>query len=83
MKKVHTAIILALLVLPMTVNAQIPDSVMQYRRSSLYSFMISHPDLNMDEEIVNAFMALETPDKYNSHDPERQMRHHSKQQQER
>lgn len=68
MKKVHTAIILALLVLPMTVNAQIPDSVMQYRRSSLYSFMISHPDLNMDEEIVNAFMALETPDKYNSHD---------------
>lgn len=52
----------------MTVNAQIPDSVMQYRRSSLYSFMISHPDLNMDEEIVNAFMALETPDKYNSHD---------------
>ena len=49
-------------------QAQNPDSAMQYRRSSLYSFMISHPDLKMDDEIVGAFMAIETPDKYNNHD---------------
>ena len=39
-----------------------------YRRSSLYSFLVSHPHLKMDEEIVTAFMAIETPDKYNNHD---------------
>lgn len=49
-------------------SAEEPDSAMQYRRSSLYSFMVSHPDLKMDDEIVGAFMALETPDKYNNHD---------------
>lgn len=39
-----------------------------YRRSSLYSFLVSHPDLKMDEEIVTAFMSIETPDKFNNHD---------------
>ncbi len=68
MKRFYTAAILALITISQTICAQAPDSVLKYRRSSLYSFMISHPDLNMDEEIVNAFMALETPDKYNNHD---------------
>lgn len=40
----------------------------RYRRSSLYSIMVSHPDQKMDKQIINAFMALETPDKYNNHD---------------
>lgn len=51
-------------------SAQVPDSIMQYRRSSLYSLLISHPGLKMNDEIVNAYLALETPDKYNNHDLE-------------
>ena len=39
-----------------------------YRRSSLYSILVSHPQLKMDEEIVSAFMSIETPEKYNNHD---------------
>ncbi len=39
-----------------------------YRRSSLYSILITHPSKKFNEEIYNAFMALETPDKYNNHD---------------
>ena len=71
MRKFFTLTIISALVLltcAASASAQTPDSAMQYRRSSLYSFMISHPDLKMDDEIVNAFMALETPDKYNNHD---------------
>lgn len=40
----------------------------KYRRSSIYSILISHPSKGMDKEITNAFMSLETPDKYNNHD---------------
>lgn len=55
------------LALPVSLCAQTPDSALQYRRSSLYSIMVSHPDQKMDAEIVGAFMELETPDKYNDH----------------
>ena len=68
MKNLHFAIFAAAVLLPLTLSAQSSDSALQYRRSSMYSFMISHPDLKMDDEIVNAFMLLETPDKYNNHD---------------
>lgn len=69
MKRIYILSILALAaVLPQSMYAQDVDSAMSYRRSSLYSFMISHPDKKMDSEIVGAFMALETPDKYNNHD---------------
>ena len=69
MKRIIVLLILAAaVVLPEQVSAQNMDSVMRYRRSSLYSFMISHPDKKMDSEIVGAYMALETPDKYNNHD---------------
>lgn len=71
MRKFFTLTIISALVLltcAASASAQTPDSAMQYRRSSLYSFMISHPDLKMDDEIVGAFMAIETPDKYNNHD---------------
>lgn len=60
--------IVASALLSANLGAQSQDSLFQYRRSSLYSFMISHPDLKMDNEIVNAFMSLETPDKYYNHD---------------
>lgn len=39
-----------------------------YRRSSLYSILVTHPSKKFNQEIYNAFMALETPDKYNNHD---------------
>ena len=69
MKRIYILSILAMAaVLPQSMYAQDVDSAMSYRRSSLYSFMISHPDKKMDSEIVGAFMALETPDKYNNHD---------------
>ena len=70
MKNIVSARILALsfgLLFPVFLNAQNPDSALQYRRSSLYSIMVSHPDQKMDAEIVGAFMELETPDKYNDH----------------
>ena len=51
-----------------TVAEDAEQDAYNYRRSSLYSILVSHPQLNMDDEIVGAFMALETPDKYNDHD---------------
>ena len=68
MRNLYIAIIAAAIALPVSLGAQNTDSLLQYRRSSLYSFMISHPDQKMDDEIVEAFMSLETPDKYNNHD---------------
>lgn len=57
-----------LAMLPVISKAQDNDGEIEYRRSSLYSIMVSHPEQKMDEEIINAFMKLETPDKYNNHD---------------
>lgn len=48
--------------------AQDADDALAYRRSSLYTMLLSHPELEMDDEIVSAFMSLGTPDKYNNHD---------------
>lgn len=67
MKKIY-AILLVVLTMTGVVYAQGDSVNMAYRRSSLYSIMISHPGLKMDREIVNAFMQIETPDKYNDHD---------------
>lgn len=50
-----------------SLSAQETDAL-SYRRSSLYSILVSHPSQDMDNEIVEAFMALQTPDKYNNHD---------------
>lgn len=69
MKKIYFSIFFAviLILLPPITKAQ-DDGEFKYRRSSLYSIMVSHPNQKMDEEIVKAFMKLETPDKYNNHD---------------
>ena len=72
MKKINIAILLSVFfvsapAVSLAAKEQENDAF-NYRRSSLYSILISHPDQNMDEEIVNAFMSLETPDKYNDHD---------------
>jgi len=39
-----------------------------YRRSSLYSLIVNHTDQRFGEEIKNAFLDIEIPDKYNDHD---------------
>lgn len=39
-----------------------------YRRSSLYSVMISHTDRKFNTEIENVFLQIPIPDSYNDHD---------------
>lgn len=39
-----------------------------YRRSSLYSLLISHPDKQYNSEIENCFLQIPTPDAYNNQD---------------
>lgn len=39
----------------------------KYRRSSLYSILVNHPDEKMSDEIRDAFLELEVPDKFNDH----------------
>jgi len=72
MRKINIAILLSVFFVSapaVSLAAQEQENdAFNYRRSSLYSILISHPNQNMDDEIVNAFMALETPDKYNDHD---------------
>lgn len=40
----------------------------EYRRSSLYSLLISHTDRTFNTEIENCFLEIPTPDTYNDHD---------------
>lgn len=79
MKKIFLSAILALFFVPSLfaqdggINYLTKEELKEkedapYRRSSLYSVLISHPDLKMDNYIVEAYMSLETPDKYNNHD---------------
>ncbi len=39
-----------------------------YRRSSVYSILISHPNEQFSEEIENCFLEIPIPDSYNDHD---------------
>ena len=74
MKKIFLSAILALFFVPSLfaqdggINYLTKEELKEkedapYRRSSLYSVLISHPDLKMDNYIVEAYMSLETPDK--------------------
>lgn len=42
----------------------------KYRRSSLYTVLVRHPEAKFGEAIDSAFMAIPTPDKFNNHDLE-------------
>lgn len=65
MKKI--AIVIALAGLSaMQVYAQ-KESVVEYRRSSLYSLLINHDDQKFAKEISDVFLKIPTPDKYNDH----------------
>lgn len=50
------------------VNAQSDNQEVRYRRSSLYSMMLEHTNEKFYEEIRDAFMKLDVPDKFNDHD---------------
>lgn len=39
----------------------------KYRRSSLYSVLLDHPDKKMSKEIRSAFLNIDIPDKFNDH----------------
>lgn len=40
----------------------------KYRRSSLYSVLIRHPEAKYGDAIDSAFLSIPTPDKFNNHD---------------
>lgn len=49
-------------------NRNNKDIDVNYRRSSVYSLLISHTDKKFNEEIQNCFLQIPTPDSYNNHD---------------
>ncbi len=59
-----------LLVGPFYLVAQVrptnPES-MQYKRSSLYSFLVAHPEAKYASQIDYVYLGLPTPDKYEDH----------------
>ena len=50
-----------------TANAQEDNKATDYRRSSLYSVLVNHTEQKYADEIKEAFMDMEVPDKYNDH----------------
>ena len=40
---------------------------MKYRRSSIYSILVSHSEQDFCDEIKEQFLAIPVPDKYNDH----------------
>lgn len=44
------------------------EALSKYRRSSLYTVLIRHPEAKYGNSIDSAFLAIPTPDKFNNHD---------------
>lgn len=63
MKKIFLISILTLVAVAL--SAQNDE---KYRRSSLYSILVSHPSTKYDKEIVDVFKTIPTPDKFDNHD---------------
>ena len=51
-------------------NKEKKESLIEYRRSSLYSVLIKQPTLKYGETIDSVFMSMPIPDKFNNHDLE-------------
>ena len=58
---------LAFILIALPAQAQEENEANDYRRSSLYSVMVNHTDQKYAEEIKDAFLDMEVPDKYNDH----------------
>lgn len=55
--------------------AQQPDPMSEYRRSSLYSILIAHPEFRYGEEIADVFQTIPIPEKFNDHNLNRRILH--------
>lgn len=67
MKKIALVWMLAALS-AVQLHAQKDSTMMDYRRSSLYSLLVNHDDQKFAKEISDVFLKIPTPDKYNNHD---------------
>ena len=70
MKKLY--FILAMALVSLSLNAQVNENgeLQKYKRSSLYSVLISHSDLKFSDQISEAFRSVPIPDKFNDHNLE-------------
>lgn len=59
--------ILVFLLLSFVVGLTAQNQEMKYRRSSLYSILIRHPDKRFDRDIDTVFAFIPIPEKYNDH----------------
>lgn len=69
MKRITLLSIISVLLSGIVANAnekELEDN--SYRRSSLYSILVSHTDKKFNTEIENCFMLIPIPDTYNDHD---------------
>jgi len=53
---------------PGTEQGSEEGSLSKYRRSSLYTVLIRHPEAKYGQAIDSAFLSIPTPDKFNDHD---------------
>lgn len=70
MKKQVTAVLAMLLLSIGALYAQrhrVDSLIDQYRRNSIYTLLVEHPDKKFGSEIKQEFLKLPVPDKYNDH----------------
>lgn len=67
MKRLILALALCFTIVGANAQQSKTDSIIEYRRSSLYSTLITHSALPYSAEIHTAFMDMPMPDKFNDH----------------
>lgn len=67
MKIRHITTCLAILIAGSTISAQESSQKLEYRRSSICSFLVSRLDQKMYNRIQQKYIEIPTPDKYNDH----------------
>lgn len=67
MKRIILALALCFTIMGANAQHSKTDSIIEYRRSSLYSLLITHSALPYSAEIHTAFMDMPMPDKFNDH----------------
>lgn len=68
MKKISIIAIMIVLLVGVAQSKERQIDDISYRRSSLYSLLISHTDKKFNTEIENCFLQIPIPDTYNDHD---------------
>lgn len=68
MNKTINIIICGILIWGNVFQSYAQEEEMKYRRSSLYSLLISHEEQNFAKEIKDAFVKIPIPDKFNDHE---------------